>query len=102
MWPTRCNLRRIAEMILVGNVFADHVAIHRWAIKALQVLAVVRRFLERTIKRITRPILDVESFWGAKIINVGSETMHMIRKGQLNCPSDQAMSRAQQFFSLAA
>ncbi|MSQ21574.1 MAG: IS6 family transposase, partial [Betaproteobacteria bacterium] len=30
------------------------------------------------------------------------ETMHMIRKGQLNCPAGETMSAANQFYSLAA
>ena len=55
----------------------------------------------RAIKRITRPILGFKSFWSARIIIAGVETMHMIRKGQLNCPAGQTMSAAQQFYSLA-
>jgi len=31
----------------------------------------------------------------------GIETMHMIRKGQMDCPAGQTMSAAQQFYSLA-
>jgi hypothetical protein len=30
------------------------------------------------------------------------ETMHMIRKGQLDCPNGQTASAANQFYSLAA
>ena len=56
----------------------------------------------RTIKRITRPMLGFESFWSAKIIIGGIETMHMIRKGQLDCPGGQTASAADQFYSLAA
>ena len=55
----------------------------------------------RAIKRIPRPILGFKSFWSARIIIAGVETMHMIRKGQLNCPAGQTMSAAQQFYSLA-
>jgi hypothetical protein len=29
------------------------------------------------------------------------ETMHMVKKGQLHCPNGQAMSAAEQFYSLA-
>jgi transposase-like protein len=55
----------------------------------------------RAIKRITRPMLGFKSFWSARIIIVGIETMHMIRKGQMDCPGGQTMSAAQQFYSLA-
>ena len=60
-------------------------------------MAAARRFLERAIKRITRPMLGFKSFWSAHILIAGIETMHMIRKGQMDCPSGQTMSAAQQF-----
>jgi transposase-like protein len=47
-------------------------------------------------------MLGFKSFWSARILIAGIETMHMIRKGQLNCPNSTAMSAAQQFYSLAA
>jgi transposase-like protein len=56
----------------------------------------------RAIKRITRPMLGFKSFWSARIIIAGIETMHMIRKGQMDCPAGQTMSAANQFYSLAA
>src|SRR5450830_721225 len=37
----------------------------------------------RAIKRITRPMLGFKSFWSARIIIAGIETMHMIRKGSV-------------------
>jgi len=52
-------------------------------------------------QRITRPMLGFKSFWSARIIIAGIETMHMIRKGQMDCPEGSAMSAAQQFYSLA-
>ena len=55
----------------------------------------------RAIKRITRPMLGIKSFWSARIIIAGIETMHMIRKGQMNCPAGSTMSAADQFYSLA-
>lgn len=55
----------------------------------------------RAIKRIIRPMLGFKSFWSAQIIIAGIETMHMIRKGQLDCPASQTMSAAQQFYSPA-
>lgn len=56
----------------------------------------------RAIKRITRPMMGFKSFWSDRIIIAGIETMHMIRKGQLDGPSGQPASAADQFCSLAA
>ena len=36
----------------------------------------------QAIKRIIRPMLGYKSFWSARILIAGIETMHMIRKGQ--------------------
>ena len=55
----------------------------------------------RAVKRITNPMLGFKSFWSAQKLIAGIETMHMIKKGQLNCPSGQPMSAAEQFYSLA-
>ena len=46
-------------------------------------------------------MLGFKSFWGARIIIAGIETMHMIRKGQMDCPAGPTMPAAQQFYSLA-
>lgn len=55
----------------------------------------------RAVKRRTRPMLGFKEFQsGAKLI-AGIETMHMIKKGQLNCPKGKVMSAAEQFYSLA-
>jgi putative transposase len=55
----------------------------------------------RAIKRITRPMLGFKSFWSVRIIIAGIEMMHMIRKGQLDCPAGSTLSAADQFYSLA-
>ena len=55
----------------------------------------------RAIKRIVRPMLGFKSFRYASILLAGIETMHMIRKGQLDCPKAPASSAASQFYSLA-
>ena len=55
----------------------------------------------RAIKRIVRPMMGFKSFWSASSILAGIETMHMIRKGQLDCPNAEASSPASQFYSLA-
>jgi transposase-like protein len=55
----------------------------------------------RAVKRVTDPMLGFKSFWSAQKLIAGIETMHMIKKGQLRCPDGQAMSAAEQFYSLA-
>ncbi len=56
----------------------------------------------RAIKRIVRPMMGFKSFWSATSILAGIETMHMIRKGQLDVPKATTLSAAAQFYSLAA
>ncbi len=55
----------------------------------------------RAIKRRTRPMLGFKNFHCAAKLIAGIETMHMIKKGQLNCPDAQVASAADQFYSLA-
>jgi putative transposase len=55
----------------------------------------------RAVKRIVRPMLGFKSFRCARILIAGIETMHMIRKGQLEHPKGQVASAARQFYSLA-
>ena len=55
----------------------------------------------RAIKRIVRPMLGFKTFRCARTLIAGIETMHMIRKGQLQCPDGQASSAAGKFYSLA-
>ena len=55
----------------------------------------------RAIKRIVRPMLGFKSFHCAHILIAGIETMHMIRKGQLDCLQGQTSSAASQFYCLA-
>ena len=55
----------------------------------------------RAIKRIVRPMLGFKAFRCARIILAGIETMHMIKKGQLQRPKVKALSAASQFYSLA-
>jgi IS30 family transposase len=43
-----------------------------------------------------------KSFWSARVIIAGIETMRMIRKGKLDRPGGQTISTANQFRSLAA
>ena len=53
----------------------------------------------RAIKRIVRPMLGFKSFHCASILIAGIETMHMIKKGQLDRPTAQASTAASQFYS---
>lgn len=55
----------------------------------------------RAIKRIVRPMLGFKSIRCARILLAGIETMHMIRKGQLDRPEGRTTSAANQFYSLA-
>ena len=55
----------------------------------------------RGVKRVTQPMLGFKSFWSARTLIAGIETMHMIKKGQMDCPKGSTMSAAQQFYSLA-
>ena len=56
----------------------------------------------RTIKRVTRPMLNFKSFRSAGSVLAGIELMHMIRKGQFAVVDDAApISLAEQFYALA-
>ena len=44
------------------------------------------RRLSRAIKRVVRPMLGFKKFRCARALVAGIETMHMIRKGQLDVP----------------
>ena len=48
------------------------------------------------------PDARFKSLWSAIIPIAGIETMHMIRKGQLDCPEGGTVSAANQFYSIAA
>ena len=47
-------------------------------------------------------MMGFKSFHTARRLIAGIETMHMIRKGQMNCPKWSTTPAAQQFYSLAA
>jgi putative transposase len=55
----------------------------------------------RAVKRRTQPMLGFKDFHCAAKLIAGIETMHMIKKGQLDCPDGEVMSAAKQFYSLA-
>jgi len=103
------NLLDLPEKITIDKSGANTAAIE--SVKAdacVDILMRQNKYLNnivdqdhRAIKRITRPMLGFKSFWSARILIAGIETMHMIRKGQMDCPAGQTMSAAQQFYSLA-
>lgn len=55
----------------------------------------------RAIKRIVRPMLGFQSFHCARRVITVIETMHMIKKGQLQSLKAKAASAASQLYSLA-
>ena len=55
----------------------------------------------RAVKRIVRPMLGFKNFRYARALIAGSETMYMIKKGQLGAIKDQVSSAANQFYSVA-
>ena len=103
------NLHDLPEKITIDKSGANIAAIE--SVKAdacVDILMRQNKYLNniveqdhRAIKRITRPMLGFKSFSSARILIAGIETMHMIRKGQMDCPGGQNMSAAQQFYSLA-
>ena len=104
------DLRDLPENITIDKSGANTAAIK--SVKAdacVDILMRQNKYLNniveqdhRAVKRITRPMLGFKSFWSARIVIAGIEVMHMIRKGQLDCPGGQTMSAANQFYSLAA
>ncbi len=56
---------------------------------------------QRAIKRVVRPRLGLKSFACSCIVIAGIETMHMIRKGQLQALKEQDSAAADQVCSLA-
>lgn len=104
------NLQDVPEKITIDKSGANTAAIE--SVKAdacVDILMRQNNYLNniveqdhRAVKRVTQPMLGFKSFWSARIIIAGIETMHMIRKGQLGCPEGKTMSAANQFYSLAA
>ncbi len=104
------NLHDVPEKITIDKSGANTAAIE--SVKADACVEIVLRqskYLNniveqdhRGVKRVTQPMLGFKSFWSARIIIAGIETMHMIKKGQMHCPGGQTMSAANQFYSLAA
>ena len=103
------NLHGLPEKIIIDKGGANTAAIHSVNVDAcldieLRQCKYLNNIVEqdhRAVKRITDPILGFKSFRSSMKLIAGIETMHMIKKGQLRCPNRQAMSAANQFYSLA-
>ena len=103
------SLHGLPEKITIDESGANMAAIHSANVDAcLEIELRQCKYLDnivgqnhRAVKRVTAPMLGFKSFWSAKRLIAGIETMHMIKKGQLHCPGGQAMSAADQFYSLA-
>jgi putative transposase len=103
------NLHDVPEKITIDKSGANTAAIE--SVKAdacVDILMRQNKYLNniveqdhRAIKRITRPMLGFKSFWSVMIIIAGIETMHMLRKGQMDCPAGSTASAAEQFYGLA-
>ena len=103
------NLHGVPEKITIDKSGANTAAIE--SVKAdacIDILMHQNKYLyniveqdHRAIKRITRPMMGFKLFWSARIIIAGIETIHIIKKGQMDCPRGSTMSAAQQFYSLA-
>jgi len=103
------NLHGVPEKITIDKSGANTAAIE--SVKAdacVDILMRQNKYLNniveqdhRAVKRVTQPMLGFKSFWSARILIAGIETMHMIRKGQMDCPGGSPVSAADQFYSLA-
>src|SRR5450756_2915652 len=96
------NLHDVAEKITIDKSGANTAAIE--SVKAdacVDILVRQNKYLNniveqdhRAIKRITRPMLNFKSFRAAQCVLAGIELMHMIRKGQMDCPGGSTASAA--------
>ena len=103
------NLHGLPEKITIDKSGANTAAIE--SVKAdacVNILMRQNKYLNniveqdhRGVKRVTQPMLGFKSFWSARIVIAAITTMHMIRKGQMDCPAGSSMSAAQQFYSFA-
>ena len=103
------NLHGLPEKITIDKSGANTAAIHSVnedacldiELRQCKYLNNIAEQDHRAVKRITNPMLGFKSFWRARKLLAGIETMHMIKKGQLHCPGGQAICAADQFYSLA-
>ena len=102
------DLHGIAEKITIDNSGANTAAIE--GIRAdsgtdieLRKSVYRNNLIEqdhRAVKRIVRPMLRFKNFRCARAVIAGTETMHVIKKGQLAAIKGRASSAADKFYSL--
>ena len=75
-------------------MFVDHATVHRWSIRIFhRDDAAARRFLERKLRQ-SKCLNKIVERDHRAIVLAGIETMHMIKKGQPDCPKVKASSAA--------
>ena len=104
------NLHSVPEKLTIDKSGANTAAIESLKVDAfVDILMCQNKYLNniieqdhRAVKRVTQPMLGFKSFWSVRILIGGIETMHMIRKGQMDRPAGSTVSAADRFYSLAA
>jgi len=104
------NRHSVPEKLTIDKSGANTAAIESLKVDAfVDILRRQNKYLNniieqdhRAVKRVTQPMLWFNSFWSVRILIGGIETMHMIRKGQMDRPAGSTVSAADQFYSLAA
>lgn len=90
------------HLLLVENIcLAQTKVLGRAREQSQQKAALMLDRVAREIKRVTQPMLGFKLFWSTRAIAAGIETMHMIKKGEIDCPDGKTAPAAQQFYSLA-
>ena len=67
----------------------------------MQLFSAIHHYCDKTVKRITKPMLGFKTFRTASAVLAGIELMHMIRKGQLLSEGAIKLSFVDQFYALA-
>ena len=104
------NLQGLPEKITIDKSSANTAAIESVNTDAcVDILMRQNEYLNNIIQQdhpivkiVTQPMLGFKSFWSARILIGGIETMHMIHKGQMDWHAGSTVSAADRFYSLAA
>ena len=104
------NRHSVPEKLTIDKSGANTAAIESLKVDAfVDILRRQNKYLNniieqdhRAVKRVTQPMLGFKSFWSVRILIGGIETMHMIRKGQMDRPAGSTVSATDRFYSLAA
>ena len=96
------RMRRVVEVIL-GEARAAEGCGELEAFTQMGVKSNVVEQDHRGVKRVTRPMLGVQSFAAAQDTLVGIALMHMLKKRQMVVEAgDEGLTAAELFYSLAA